>query len=111
LFWAEGIGAGKSSVILDDCAKFRHSLISRTISAPNASGVPPAGSTPSRLRRSARSGAWVARCAAIASLSMTGRGVPAGAIMPIHRMPSYPGSPISATVGTFGISVERARLA
>src|SRR5262249_54816531 len=69
-------------------ARSRHCPISRAISAPNSSGVLPTGSTPSRLSRSARSAARTARCDAAASLSITGFGVPAGATMPIHRMPS-----------------------
>ena len=75
-------------MILDDCAKSRHSLISLVISAPNASGVLPTGSTPSRLRRSANAGERTAFWTAVASFSMIGLGVAAGAIMPIHKMPS-----------------------
>ena len=106
-----GAMIGQSSVILADRPKSRHCATSLAISAPNASGVPPTGSTPSRLSRPARSGVRTARWNADASFSITGFGVPAGATTPIYRMPSYPGSPISATVGTFGISVDRSRLA
>ena len=51
-------------------------------------GVPPPMSTPSCWSRAAVAGERTASRAAAASLSMMVFGVPAGAISPIHRMPS-----------------------
>lgn len=81
--------------------------ISRVMIAPNSSVVPPIGSMPFFFSRSATSGELTARFTAAASFSMTGFGVPAGVTKPIHSTPSYPGNPISATVGTSGICDER----
>ena len=52
---------GQSSVILAARPKSRHWAISLAINASNASGVPPTGSTPSRLSRSASSTVRTAR--------------------------------------------------
>src|SRR5258708_2927156 len=78
--------------------------------APNSSGVLPMTSAPSAARRFATSGCLSALMMPPCSLSITSRGVPAGARMPYQDPDSYSGRPDSASVGTFGRSAERLRL-
>ena len=59
-----------------------HFLESDAISAPNSSGVPPAGSSPMAAKRALNSPDWIARLIAALSLSTIGFGTPAGAITP-----------------------------
>ena len=54
------------------------------ISSANSSGVPPAGSSPMTAKRSRNVGDWIALLMAALSLSMIGRGTPAGAMTPLQ---------------------------
>src|SRR5205085_6557235 len=65
-----------SLMTLDQCA------ISLCISVPNASGEPPAGSTPSLARASRTLSVLIALLMAVLSFSMTGAGVPDFTRMP-----------------------------
>src|SRR5258708_27056958 len=78
--------------------------------APNSSGVLPMTSAPSAARRFATSGCLSALTMPPCSLSITSRGVPAGAGMPYQDPDSESGMPDSASVGTVGRSAERLRL-
>jgi hypothetical protein len=54
------------------------------ISSANSSGVPPAGSSPIMAKRSLNVCDAIALLIAALSLSMTGRGTPAGAMTPLQ---------------------------
>src|SRR5579863_8749133 len=59
-----------------------HFLESDAINAANASGVPPAGSSPMAAKRAWNSPDWIALLIAALSLSTIGFGTPAGAMTP-----------------------------
>src|SRR5258707_373162 len=73
----------------------------------NSSGVIDIGTTPCLVQSFMISGRLTAAFTAAFSLSITGFGVPAGAINPSQMVASYPGTPASPAVGTFGSTLER----
>src|SRR5262249_34750405 len=77
-------------------------LLSISMCRANSSGPPLSGSMPCGRQVITTSFAATASRAARASLSMTSRGVPAGAIRPNQIEVSKSGMPASAMVGTFG---------
>src|SRR5262249_18312556 len=81
--------------------------ISLLMYSANLLGPPSSGSKPSLRSFSTASGACIVFCAALANLSITGRGVPTGAKRPNHRLVSKSGSPASVIVGTSGSALER----
>ena len=80
------------------------------MSAAYSSGVPGSGSAPSSARRLRTSSVASAALSALLSLSMIGRGVPAGATSAVAQHGLEAGTPCSAMVGTSGTSVERSAL-
>ena len=74
--------AGYSSLIPARSITSAHFLESDAISAPNSSGVPPAGSSPTVANHWLMAGDRIALLMAALSLSTIGRGTPAGAMMP-----------------------------
>ena len=67
-------------------------------------------SAPSRVIRRTTSGACMARRASAFSLATISPGTRAGANMPNHARTSYPGTPLSATVGSSGKNLLRVLL-
>jgi hypothetical protein len=76
-------------------------------SAAICSGEPGKGSSAARARNCLVSSFAVIWLNQPASLSMIGRGVPAGTTTPHHGATSTPGTPASASVGISGIVEER----
>src|SRR5919204_3820134 len=84
-----------------------HLTVSRAMNCANSSGGPPIGSNACARSLAATSLAASASLAAALSLSMIGRGVPAGATRPNQTPASKSGSPASTIVGTFGATCAR----
>src|ERR1035437_337827 len=77
------------------------------MNAVYCSGVLPTGTAPCDVSRSRRSGELRARTISPCSRSTMAPGVFAGADTPYQLVTSYPGIPLSATVGIFGTAGER----
>src|SRR5438067_906745 len=88
-----------------------HLAISARMKDAKASGVPSIGSAPCACRRSTISGEASALPTAPFSLSITGRGVPAGAGIPYQSDTAICGWPSSANVGASGTRRLRSGLA
>src|SRR5258708_36902344 len=73
----------------------------------NSSGVIDIGTTPCSVQSFLISGRLIAAFTAAFNLSITGFGVPSGAINPHQMVASYPGPPASLAVGPCGGTVER----
>src|SRR6202165_4050474 len=84
-----------------------HFTISPRRYLSNSSGVIDIGTAPCSVQSLTISGRLTAPFTAAFSLSITGFGVPAGAINPSQMVASYPGTPASVAVGTFGNTFER----
>src|SRR6218665_1149673 len=84
-----------------------HLLISESRNAENSAGVPPIGSTPMGARRARDAGCASRLFTPSFNRSVTGFGVPLGAIR--HSEVDEPrlGKPASAMVGTSGTVAER----
>src|SRR6218665_3517168 len=84
-----------------------HLLISASRNAENSAGVPPIGSTPMAARR-ARNAGWASRLFTPSfNRSITGFGVPLGAIRHSQVYETRLGKPASDMVGTSGTVAER----
>src|SRR5262249_53808013 len=84
-----------------------HLTVSRAMNCANSSGGPPMGSKPCARSLATTSSEASALLAAALSLSITARGVPAGATKPNQTPASKSGSPASTMVGTFGATCAR----
>src|ERR1700738_1387359 len=84
-----------------------HFTISPRKYLSNSSGVIDIGTAPCSVQSLTMSGRLTAALTAAFSLSITGFGVPAGATNPSQMAASYPPTPASAAVGTFGSTLER----
>src|SRR6476660_8842250 len=89
-------------------ATLAHFTISPRRYLSNSSGVIDIGTAPCSFQSLMISGRLTTSLTAAFNLSVTGFGVPAGAINPSQIVASYPGTPASAAVGTSGSTPERA---
>src|SRR5260370_39447109 len=84
-----------------------HFTISPRRYLSNSSGVIDIGTAHCAVQSLTMSGRLTAALTAAFSLSITGFGVPSGAINPGQMVASYPATPASKAVGTFGSTLER----
>src|SRR6218665_2843807 len=84
-----------------------HFFISASRNAENSAGVPPIGSTPLAARRARDAGCASRLFTPSFNRSITGFGVPLGAIRHSQLYETRLGKPASAMVGTSGTVAER----